>query len=99
MKRRRYKPWKSGGGCAGTKIESAGRDAAGRVTLTNQQRQVFAYLRQHIAEHGWPPTTRELVGRFKWASPNAAVCHLVALHRKGWIVRGSGMARAIRIVG
>jgi SOS-response transcriptional repressor LexA len=99
MKRRKYKPWKSGGGCGGTKIEDADRDEAGRVALTRQQRKVYAYLRRHIAEHGWAPTTRELVDAFGWATPNAAVCHLAAIARKGWIVRGEGMARAIRIVG
>jgi repressor LexA len=95
----RYTPWKSGGGCSGTLIEEADRDELGRVALTKQQAAVLNYIRSHIAKHGWPPSLREMEAHWGWASPNAAACHVAVLERKGWIVRGHGLARAIRIVG
>lgn len=95
----RYTPWKSGGGCSGTLIEEAERDELGRVPLTKQQAAVLKYIRDHIAKVGWAPSLRQIESHWGWSSPNAAATHVAVLERKGWIVRGHGIARAIRIVG
>ena len=44
-----------------------------------------------------PVTVREVAASMGAKSPNAALRHLTALERKGWINRGSG-ARQIRIL-
>lgn len=91
--------WKSGGGCMGVRIERADRDSVGRVPLTVRQREVVQAIRDHIAAHGWAPTLRELADRFAWSGPSAAKAHLAYLQRKGWVVVGDRMSRAIRLVG
>lgn len=99
MRRKRRRGWKSGGGCAGIRIEQADRDSGGRVPLTVRQREVVEAIRDHIAAHGWAPTLRELADRFAWSGPSAAKQHLAYLQRKGWVVVGDRLSRAIRVVG
>lgn len=92
--------WRSSGGCPrGVSLADGPRDAAGRVLLTQRQRQVLDAIGSHIATHGWPPTLRELADRFGWSGPSAAKQQITWLERKGWLVVGRSMSRAIRIVG
>jgi SOS-response transcriptional repressor LexA len=87
---------KSGGGHPGA-IADAPRDELGRAPLTVRQREVLEFIRDCIAEHGWPPTFREIASAFGLVSPHGAMTHVRALERRGWIQRGPG-ARQIRIV-
>lgn len=91
--------WKSGGGCQGTAIADAPRDAFGRVPLTRRQKAVVAAIRQHVLAHGWAPTCRELSELFGWSGPSAAHQQIAWLVKKGWIERMPGSARALRVVG
>ena len=99
MKRRKYKPWKSGGGRGGTQIEDADRDEAGRVAATNRQLEIVNAIRELTGKQGYPPTVRELQSRFGYASPHGVVCHLRALRRKGWVTWAEGLNRTLRAVG
>ena len=65
--------------------------------LTAQQRAVFRWVKEFIREKGWPPTRKEIATQFGFASPNAAECHLRALHRKGALRVGAGGARRIAV--
>jgi repressor LexA len=65
--------------------------------LTDQQRRVLDLVRSWVAEHGWPPTLREICGELNVASPQTARDHLLALERKGYIFRGRG-SRALRVL-
>lgn len=64
--------------------------------LTKRQREILEYLCEMDTERGYPPSVREICVRFDISSPNGVQRHLVALERKGFIVRDS-MARGIRL--
>lgn len=68
-----------------------------RRRLTDRQRLVLDVIRRWIAQHGYPPTLRELGGELGIASTNGVNDHLVALERKGWIVRTDRLSRGIRL--
>jgi repressor LexA len=76
-----------------------------RTPLTEAQHEVLTFIAEHVEEHGWAPTLREMCARFEWTSTNAAADHLNALQRKGYIRRpqrgagrGRGMARTIKVI-
>lgn len=57
--------------------------------LTDRQSAVLVFIRAQIASRCKPPTVREIMTHFGWASPNAAASHLGALERKGFIRRAA----------
>jgi repressor LexA len=65
------------------------------ISLTDRQRQLLDFLRQHQRENGVMPSTREIQRHFGFASQTAAMSHLRALQKKGVIQRHSHMARAV----
>ncbi len=65
--------------------------------LTEKQRSVLEFLKQHIKEYGYPPTQKEVCDEFGLASATGAKRHLQALERKGYITRDS-RARSITIL-
>ena len=66
--------------------------------LTHRQQQVLDYILEHISGNGYPPTLREIAGRFHLSGPRAAVKHLEALQRKGHIRRNTGTSRGIEVL-
>jgi repressor LexA len=52
---------------------------------TPRQAQIYALILRHFAEHGLPPTIREIGAAAGITSPNGVVVNLVALHKKGLI--------------
>jgi repressor LexA len=66
--------------------------------LTHRQQEVLDYIRDHISGNGYPPTLREISGRFHLSGPRAAVKHLDALERKGHVRRRRGSSRGIEII-
>jgi repressor LexA len=63
--------------------------------LTERQRAVLNYIRQHQRETGFPPTSREIQRHFQFQSQTAAMNHLRALERKGAISRSPHKARGL----
>jgi repressor LexA len=57
--------------------------------LTKRQAHILAFIRSQIASRSKPPTVREIMAHFGFASPNAVASHLRALERKGFIRRGA----------
>jgi repressor LexA len=53
----------------------------------------------HFAEHGYPPTIRDIGGAFGITSPNGVMCHLRAMAAKGYITRDEQLSRGIEVVG
>lgn len=53
--------------------------------LTEKQEAILDFIRGVQAEHGAPPSTREIQRQFGYESQNAAMNHLRALARKGQI--------------
>ena len=65
--------------------------------LTEKQRRVFEFIRSQIVQSGRPPTIREIGGHFSMSSTGSVRDVLVALIKKGFIDRDSGVSRGIRI--
>ena len=63
--------------------------------VTDKQRQVLDFIRSQQFACG--PTIREIMQHFGFTSPNGAMCHIVALERKGLIRRRAGQARGIEV--
>ena len=67
--------------------------------LTDRQKEVYDYLRRFHSEHGYPPTYRDIVEHFGFSGPTAALCHLKALAKKGYIEVTPNLSRGIRFTG
>ena len=50
--------------------------------LTSRQAQVLKFIREHLSEHGYPPTVREVAAYFGFRSPRAAHDHMKALEKR-----------------
>jgi repressor LexA len=66
--------------------------------LTTPQRMVLRFLEERIDNGETPPTYREICKRFGYRSTKAAADHIAALERKGYVTRGNGSARGLRLV-
>lgn len=67
--------------------------------LTARQQEVLDFIRKHIADHGMPPTHREISEAFGFSRAGAATAdHLRALARKGAIKVEFGKNRAIQVI-
>jgi repressor LexA len=66
--------------------------------LTERQQQVLDYIRQTVAERGYPPSVREIGEAVGLSSPSTVHSHLSALVSAGAIKRDPTKPRAIMIV-
>jgi repressor LexA len=67
--------------------------------LTERQQQVLEFIRQTVAERGYPPSVREIGEAVGLSSPSTVHSHLSALVSAGAIKRDPTKPRAIMIVG
>ncbi|MFM1896342.1 MAG: hypothetical protein RLZZ385_1416 [Pseudomonadota bacterium] len=65
--------------------------------LTARQAEILDFIRDYLAETGFPPTRSEIAERMGFRSANAAEEHLRALARKGAIEMLPGTSRGIRL--
>jgi repressor LexA len=65
--------------------------------LSDTQRALFEYLREHIATHGYPPSQLEIAAKFGFRQNRSARYHLQALADAGLIELSQGRARGIRL--
>ncbi|MGH7333500.1 MAG: transcriptional repressor LexA [Candidatus Rokuibacteriota bacterium] len=63
--------------------------------LTDRQQEVLKFISSFSAQHGMPPTVREIGQRFR-VTPRAAFDHLRALERKGVLKRRATSGRTSR---
>jgi repressor LexA len=75
-------------------FDSAGATAT--PSLTDRQQAVLDVLRSHTAEHGYPPTVREIGEVLGMASSSTVHSHLAALERAGIIERDPTKPRALK---
>jgi repressor LexA len=68
-------------------------------SLSGKQEQVLKFLMDFNAEHGMPPTIREVCHYFGFKSLNTAHFHLRSLERKGYIQIHPGKGRGITLPG
>ena len=66
--------------------------------LTRPQRMILRFIEERIDNGETPPTYREICKRFGYKSTKAAADHIAALERKGYVTRGNGRARGLRLV-
>jgi repressor LexA len=67
------------------------------IKLTSRQEEILDFIKQYLAETGFPPTRSEIAEKMGFKSPNAAEEHLRALARKGAIEMLPGTSRGIRL--
>lgn len=65
--------------------------------LTARQEEILDYIRDYLADTGFPPTRSEIAQKMGFKSPNAAEEHLRALARKGAIEMLPGTSRGLRL--
>jgi repressor LexA len=65
--------------------------------LTDAQREVWLFLNERVDAGEASPTYREICKRFDYSSPKAAFDHVLALEKKGYLMRGKG-ARNLRLL-
>ncbi|PKK91906.1 MAG: hypothetical protein CVV64_00325 [Candidatus Wallbacteria bacterium HGW-Wallbacteria-1] len=66
--------------------------------LTKNQKLVLDFIVSFSAENGAPPSMREIMSRFSFASINSVTTYLNALEKKGFIERDNRKARRIRVL-
>lgn len=67
--------------------------------LTPKQQVLLKLLRGYIADHGYPPTVRELCRLAGLKSPDTVQYHLDNLRAKGLIEEAEGKSRALALTG
>jgi len=68
--------------------------------LTKKQKEVLLFIMDFIVKNQASPTLKEMSDHFNWSSPNAALCHIKALVKKGFISYKYGATKkSMHIVG
>ena len=68
-----------------------------RMPLEERMRVVVVAIADHVAEHGYPPSVRELMDETGFSSESVVGYSLDACEEAGLIVRARGMARAVTL--
>lgn len=63
---------------------------------TARQLEVLDFMLGYQAEHGMPPTVREIATAFGFTSTNSVASHLLLLAKKGLVRHRPGVSRAWR---
>src|SRR5438094_9475390 len=66
--------------------------------LTNRQRDVLTYIARCIDENDVPPSLQEIGQALGGISPTAALAHVTALERKGYLRRVPHERRGLEII-
>lgn len=69
------------------------------MKITDNERKAFEFIKQKIEDEGYPPTVRELCSHMGYTSTSSAFRLINMLADKGFIEKGSGKNRAIRLAG
>ena len=67
--------------------------------LTNRQNEVLDYIKNYIANHGYPPAVREIGKALGLNSPATIQSHITALESKGYVKKTNSKYRSLEIVG
>lgn len=67
-------------------------------TLTKKQNEILNFMKRYIAEHGFPPTIREIGSALGVNSPATIHAHLNNLEKKGAIKKNGYKNRAIELL-
>ncbi len=67
--------------------------------LTAKQQKIYDYIQTFSAEHGYPPSVREIGAAMGLKSPSTVHFHMKGLEEAGMIVKAEGKTRAISLSG
>jgi repressor LexA len=70
-----------------------------RAPLTAIEEQVYHYLLDHLAEHTFQPSVRDIGRHCRIASTKSVTDVLASLEAKGYIERMAGRSRGVRLLG
>ena len=65
--------------------------------LTAKQQQIYDYILSFTADHGYPPSVREIGAAVGLKSPSTVHFHMKGLEEAGVIVKAEGKTRAISL--
>jgi repressor LexA len=68
------------------------------LNLTKRQREIFDYVKQHVGEHGYPPTVRDIGKAIGLTSSSTVHAHLANLEKLGLLRRDPTKPRAIEVL-
>jgi repressor LexA len=66
--------------------------------LTKRQQEIFEYIKQYSARHGYPPTVRDIGKAVGLASSSTVHAHLANLEKVGLLRRDPSKPRAIELL-
>ena len=67
--------------------------------LAAKQQQIYDYILSFTAQHGYPPSVREIGAAVGLKSPSTVHFHMKGLEEAGVIVKAEGKTRAISLPG
>jgi len=67
-------------------------------SLTKRQQQIFDYVKRYVAEHGYPPTVRDIGHAVGLTSSSTVHAHLANLEKAGVLRRDPTKPRAIEVL-
>ena len=65
--------------------------------LTPKQQKIYDFIQSFTAEHGYPPSVREIGAAMGLKSPSTVHFHLKGLEEAGMIIKAEGKTRAITL--
>jgi len=68
------------------------------LNLTKRQQEIFDYVKRYGAEHGYPPTVRDIGKAIGLTSSSTVHAHLANLEKVGLLRRDPSKPRAIEIL-
>lgn len=66
-------------------------------TITPKQQKIYDFIQTFAAEHGYPPSVREIGAAMGLKSPSTVHFHLKGLEEAGMIIKAEGKTRAITL--
>src|SRR5436305_7001838 len=69
-----------------------------QMDLTKRQQEIFDFIKRYAAEHGYPPTVRDIGKAVGLASSSTVHAHLANLERIGLLRRDPSKPRAIEML-
>ena len=69
------------------------------ANLTRKQQQIYDFILEFTAQHGYPPSVREIGSAMGLKSPSTVHFHMKGLEEAGVIVKAEGKTRAISLPG
>ena len=68
------------------------------MVMTTRQEQILEFIRQTVADRGYPPSVREIGEAIGLSSPSTVHSHLSSLVKAGYLRRDPSKPRAIEVV-